>query len=152
MNIPKYMTGDLVLLKNEFPSYMSHFKGAGKLAIVVGHDDWLPSRLDKEGDQEPKYALWVDGHGYSCWYDESLIDELIGTRKLELIESWQEDMHLAKDQGDDSAEISEEVVELVYMFIEATASMSDEEGGEFFDFIIDEHFNRLKEIYLGEQS
>ncbi len=86
MQIPKYVKGDLVRLSDELPRSMSHFKGRGKLAIVM-YDSKEPS----EFYGEHQYGLLIKGRGLSAWYQESLIVELIEQRRLDLIEPYEKE-------------------------------------------------------------
>lgn len=78
---------DLVRIADPLPSSMSHFHGAGKLAIVMySYEEKYGGR---GGGSAPVYCLLHDGGGESCWYDEHLLT-LVERNRPDLETAWRE--------------------------------------------------------------
>ncbi len=65
----KFHKGDVVRIAKDLGSSMSHFPGAGQLAVVVGsYNDKYP-RMGSSNYTD--YILDIPGRGETSWYHES---------------------------------------------------------------------------------
>jgi len=79
----KFQRHDLVHIDKEMPSWMSHFT-SDKDAIV------LYSNRERGGgssENDPEYALYIEGKGFSAWYNECQLT-LIVTQQKKLKKKW----------------------------------------------------------------
>ncbi len=73
----KFLRGDTVKLRDDFPSEMAHFEGRGEQAIVVGsYADRYPSINDTNRRIFTLFFPTIEGRPYNgstSWYDEELL-------------------------------------------------------------------------------
>ena len=96
MKIPKYMSGDLVILKASDRFSLDHDEPVEKRAIVLNSNEWI--RLDEDDDgRGVDYVMFIEGRGQLAWVGERFIVNLLGTRKLSLIPEWKNDLLAIKE-------------------------------------------------------
>lgn len=79
----KFYRYDLVRVADDLGKTMSHFPGAGELAVVEG------SYADLcHGSDRKSFGLMFEKHGGVSWYNESQLT-LIETGRVDLYEKWE---------------------------------------------------------------
>jgi len=82
----EFKTGDLVHIKKELPSYMSHFT-CDKDAIVT---KYLHNSCQSGSDWEHLYSLFIKGYGETSWYHNSNLT-LIKHDQMQLLKRWKKE-------------------------------------------------------------
>jgi hypothetical protein len=71
----RFFKGDVVRLAEQFPPYMEHFEGQGKIAVVVGSYKDL-----YQHGSETEFCLNIEGIGEVSWFPDFLMTLIVGQK------------------------------------------------------------------------